>query len=597
MNEEQKQLGLKDILAKVAETPNLRFDPATISAYQGLGGALTNGGIPGPNVQAIPIGIASSQSGIKAINDIKEKIDQKITTLNQPSPKTEPIKTEPSVESILIDEGKTPQQLAGEKALKETENYYTETIARQNDFLEKMKLSVDETTKPVITALQLQFEQRKKELLDLNKRSFAIVQTAQIRSGGAKYTPEHSRAIITEEEETGIQRLNALENSYLQAVAQVQASVADKKWTIMAEQFDRVEKLESQRRKELNDLSEKMRERNEKIVIERQQENKDSFISGLILGKGITDPIELMSLSKNSGLGITFKDINAITSTIKTADKTIPGVFGEWLSVRKQVPGLENITLDEYISVVHPEQVLDYQMKTLQIAKLQKDLEEKDIPEDPMNILAYAQQYASTGAIPSGLPKGTFGIVAQTAKVLPKQKGEIVDSKTGIKSSGVSDALQGGYGNLSSTIDLSKQLKEFDKARWGGIVSGIFGKLFGTDVQQKYVDLRSQIVDLLARARTGAALTTNEEEFYSSLLPGRFDEPFGFGANSQIRIQNFIDGLSTDLTNKINAQGLSIYGFSKVKIGDREYTVGDTITNSQGQVGRVLPDGSIYLIE
>jgi len=55
MNEEQKLLGQKDILAKVAETPNLRFDPTMISAYQGLGGALTNGGIPGPNVQATPL--------------------------------------------------------------------------------------------------------------------------------------------------------------------------------------------------------------------------------------------------------------------------------------------------------------------------------------------------------------------------------------------------------------------------------------------------------------------------------------------------------------------------------------------------------------
>src|SRR3990167_356334 len=101
MTEEQKQLGLKDILAKVAETPNLRFDPATISAYQGLGGALTNGGIPGPNVQATPIGIATSQGGIKAINDIKEKIDQKTNVINQTSPKTELVKTEPSVENIL----------------------------------------------------------------------------------------------------------------------------------------------------------------------------------------------------------------------------------------------------------------------------------------------------------------------------------------------------------------------------------------------------------------------------------------------------------------------------------------------------------------
>ena len=66
------------------------------------------------------------------------------------------------------------------------------------------------------------------------------------------------------------------------------------------------------------------------------------------------------------------------------------------------------------------------------------------------------------------------------------------------------------------------------------------------------MDLKSQIVDLLARARTGAVLTEAEEKFYGRLLPGRIGQiGFGlFGVNTQDRIDNFINNLSSDIQNK-----------------------------------------------
>lgn len=206
-------------------------------------------------------------------------------------------------------------------------------------------------------------------------------------------------------------------------------------------------------------------------------------------------------------------------------------------------------------------------------------------------LLAFAQQYAADGKIPTGMPKGTFGIVSQVAKDLPKQNGTLVDRNTGITPAGAEAKTQ-AYGNLYSTVELAKQLKQLDTKRWGGVTAGVFGKVFGSDNQQRYVDLRSQIVDLLARARTGAALTESEERFYKGMLPGRFDEPLGFGADSDVRIDNFINNLTSDLNNKLASQGWAIYGVSKINLEGKDYTVGDIISNGEQQA-RINADGTL----
>jgi hypothetical protein len=217
--------------------------------------------------------------------------------------------------------------------------------------------------------------------------------------------------------------------------------------------------------------------------------------------------------------------------------------------------------------------------------------------QQQQQIDAYARQYAATGQIPTGLPKGLFGVVSDAAKAMPKQVGTIVDAATGTRSSGVSDTLQGGFSNLYSTIELANQLKQLDTQRIHGVVSGTLGKVFGSDAQARYVDLKTQISDLLARARTGAAINAQEEALYNGMLPGRFSNTLGFGVDSQTRIDNFIKNLSSDLDNKTRSQGLSIYGFSTVTVNGQKYTVGDTLKNADGQTGRVLPDGSVYVEE
>lgn len=257
---------------------------------------------------------------------------------------------------------------------------------------------------------------------------------------------------------------------------------------------------------------------------------------------------------------------------------------------------------DAYIAAGHlmysENDKLDAQYKRAQIQKIAHDIEMdgKLLGGDSSLALAYAGEYAATGKIPTGLPKGTFGQIAQIAKEMPKSPGQILNNSTGVSPAGDA-ALQSALGALYSATKLAEQLKELDAQRYHGIVSGTLGKVFGSEEQQKYIDLRDQISDLLARARSGAALNKEEERKYAAMLPGRFAEPLGLGVEPQLRIDNFINALSGDAKNKASAQGWAINGLTKVKIGEEEFTVGDIITNSFGQKGRVNPDGSITLQE
>jgi len=210
---------------------------------------------------------------------------------------------------------------------------------------------------------------------------------------------------------------------------------------------------------------------------------------------------------------------------------------------------------------------------------------------DP-NTLAYAQQYASTGMIPTGLPKGTFGEVARVAKEMPKPVGTIVSNITGVKDSKTGVQIQDDFTRLYNITENVKKLEELDKKRIGGLVSGVFGKVLGSKNQAKYLSLRKAIVDDIQRMQSGAALTEPEQDFYEEYLPGRYSETFFLGVDSKEKIKIFSTIMNDKLKNGLSSNGLSIYGYSTVMVGEKEYRVGETI--GEGDLkGVVLPDGQI----
>jgi hypothetical protein len=243
---------------------------------------------------------------------------------------------------------------------------------------------------------------------------------------------------------------------------------------------------------------------------------------------------------------------------------------------------------------------LDTQYKQAQIANIRSEIANRGRAAqetyDPSSILAYAQQYGSTGQIPTGLPKGSFGLVAQVAKELPKQNGTIVNTMTGIKDSKTGSPIQEDLLRLYNITENAKALADLDKKRIGGLAAGVLGKVFGSNAQSEYLTKRKAIVDDIQRMQSGAALSDTEQSFYSDYLPGRFSESLFLGQDSGKKIQNFANEMNTKLQNSLKNNGLSIYGYSDVKVGDQSFKVGDIITQGE-RAARVNPDGSLTLIQ
>jgi hypothetical protein len=216
---------------------------------------------------------------------------------------------------------------------------------------------------------------------------------------------------------------------------------------------------------------------------------------------------------------------------------------------------------------------------------------------DPATILAYAQQYAATGQIPTGMPKGTFGMVSQLGKELPKPDGTLVSNVTGIAPSGLSAAQTDG---IVALRDLQKKLddsKVLFNSYNHGLLTGVKNAVVPSTASQQYNNLRGEIVDLLARARSGAALTANEEATYLKKLPSNFNNSLFLGASGDTKIDNLKSSITGKLDTALQTHNLSIYGYSTVNVGGQAFQVGQTITNSKGESGRVNADGTITLTQ
>jgi hypothetical protein len=186
-------------------------------------------------------------------------------------------------------------------------------------------------------------------------------------------------------------------------------------------------------------------------------------------------------------------------------------------------------------------------------------------------VIAWGNEMASTGKLPSGVPKNMVGRVSEYAKTQPKPDGLLIDKKDGLPTQAITGEKKDAYLAMYDLQKKSQELKELFSEMNTGIIAGTFGSIFPSETRTTYDSLRKQIWDLLARARTGAAINTSEEEHYKSMLPSAFNKSFFLGDKGDVKINNFIDAISGTLETKLDGFGADIIGRKKI-INGQEYT-------------------------
>lgn len=219
--------------------------------------------------------------------------------------------------------------------------------------------------------------------------------------------------------------------------------------------------------------------------------------------------------------------------------------------------------------------------------------------------IAYAQQYAATGQIPTGLSAAgvDFGRVADLAKDMKKPDGALVNQFTGVTPTNIGDAQKAGIVAMSEIVnDIMPQLEslweQVKLTNFGGtgIVGGISSKIAPSEAMTRYKQARDEFLSKLLVARSGAAVTEQEYERYSKLVPDAFNSSFYLGSSGATKLEGLSSLMKTNLDNTLSTNQLTLYGYSTVNLDGQDYKVGEIITNEYGQQGLVQPDGSITLV-
>ena len=141
--------------------------------------------------------------------------------------------------------------------------------------------------------------------------------------------------------------------------------------------------------------------------------------------------------------------------------------------------------------------------------------------------------------------------------------GQVVEPSTGLAPKKLSSATIDDYGTLRDLINKTKEYETlFEEVQNEGL-TGVFGTgvvkgtknyIAPSEKATKLESLRQEFVDLIARFRTGAALTKEEQKTYKERLPSLFSsDTFG---NPDVQIASMIDNLSNTLESKMSANGV-----------------------------------------
>lgn len=496
-----------------------------------------------------------------------------------------------------------------------------------NKILDQMKATTDANTARTIASIQQKSALLKEQQKQINAAQQAGTRTALLMGGvtgqgsSAQYAPISSENIVAAQMNYGVQQLAALDAQEQDLINEAQIAGDTQNFKLLEKKLALAEAKREEKAKVAEELNKKIMEQNEKARERIMQASRDNALADLY-DQGVTDPKELLKLLNGSGGDFTLKEVregvaNMATSAEEKAERTaVQGLMKSISEKGNATPAqiaylMKNATtVDDFYALGGGQFLADEDTKFIEMpdgttvmvnAKTGEEI--KTYGNKPTgssgvneNALTYARQFATTGTMPSLTDLQKMGTtpaeITRMAKELPKQPGEIVSTQTGVKNTSIAAAAQDDFVRLYNITKNIEKLKELDKKRWGGLVAGSVGKVLGSDDQAAYLTARKAIVDDLSRMQSGAALTAEEVAYYEDYLPGRFSEFLGFGQDSGAKINNFETQMNNKLKNALNSNGLSIYGYSTVNLGGKEYKVGEEI-EVNGVKGRVLSDGTI----
>lgn len=168
-----------------------------------------------------------------------------------------------------------------------------------------------------------------------------------------------------------------------------------------------------------------------------------------------------------------------------------------------------------------------------------------------------AQEYASTGKMPTWVTKEDAAKIAIISKTVPQPPGRLVDAITGMPRAGLSATREAAIVALNDSI---KTLEIMEKS-FGEFHQGLFGK-FGdvlpSEARTLYDTMKAEFLSKLLVARSGAAVTEQEYNRLAKLIPGDWNKTLGLGASGAEKLKNMKTSVESNLATALATDGLKI---------------------------------------
>lgn len=218
---------------------------------------------------------------------------------------------------------------------------------------------------------------------------------------------------------------------------------------------------------------------------------------------------------------------------------------------KAKTPGEAAMILGQYAGDFYKTELLKQSIETekAQRAKIYADLAKTNAETNAANAFA---ELTTNQKIQANIASGKI------------QPGQLVSLSTGEIPKNISaDKVDG----LLALKDLAKKTKEYndvftrfeEEALFGGagLATGLKNVPFPSGTKTALDGLRSEITDLLARARSGAALTAYETAEYEKKLPSSFNSSLGLGKQGTDKIKALQSSLDSTLNTKLQGYGVT----------------------------------------
>lgn len=187
------------------------------------------------------------------------------------------------------------------------------------DTLDKLMKQTDSTTASLIGSIKSQYDTRRSQLEEVNRREQASEATSLLLGGSTRYTGSAS-GIMAGYQRADIMELADLDAKEMAAIAEAKSAQASQNYKIASQKIDLVEKLRKEKIDKATKIAETIAEENKKarenmIKMSRESAIADLFTQGITDAKDILDYINYDE-SGNAIGDVSLKEIQDVLDII-----------------------------------------------------------------------------------------------------------------------------------------------------------------------------------------------------------------------------------------------------------------------------------------